>query len=97
MNDKIGFVIENCSLCGELYNGYVRNSHKCLSKYTELGIHQAMDLAKAGCEDVELMHYFRDYYQPWATSLAVTLYQLFNAKYRIEISKLNEWNSKEKV
>lgn len=62
-------------------------------EYTDLDIHQAIDLVEAGCEDVQY-NCSVCYYNLKRSSSENTFKNWIDTKYRIETSKLKEWNDK---
>jgi len=59
--------------------------------YTDLDIHQAIDLVKAGCEDV----WCKNESDAWYIQQKVWQFRI-EELYRIKTSKLKEWNDNKK-
>jgi len=64
-----------------------------MTKYTTLNIHQAIDLVKAGCEDVELMCIHIGTTDINWVKIDKDLAHLIYNKYRINTQALEEFNN----
>jgi len=64
------------------------------TKYTDLDIHQAIDLVKSGCPDVQRLFTKTKIRDDKEMIIDKDCPFFINAKYRIETSKLKEWNDR---